>query len=99
MFRHIVLLTLHPDMPAAQRSSIVTRLRTLPDRVDTIRHYTVAIDAGLAEGNADISVTADFDDEGGWAAYRDHPDHQQIIRDEIAPRLASRVATQFELPT
>ena len=80
-------------MPQTDRpgESWQSAVELLHHAVDGALHQAAVLQAG---GQA-----FDFDDEGGWAAYRDHPDHQQIIRDEIAPRLASRVATQFELPT
>jgi hypothetical protein len=40
-------------------------------------------------------VTADFDDEAGFFAYRDDPAHREIIARTIAPIMAQRVAVQF----
>jgi hypothetical protein len=95
MIRHIVLLTLREDADAAAHVSIREALETLPGRVPSIVDYEVAIDEGLAEGNASISVIADFEDVAGWEAYRDHPAHRRIIEELIAPNLADRKAIQF----
>jgi len=96
MFRHIVLLTLREDATEADRDAIVAELRTLPDLVPTIRAYDIGLDAGLNAGNATISVVADFDDADGYLTYRDHPDHQRVIAEHIAPVLAARSAIQYE---
>ena len=40
-------------------------------------------------------MTADFDDEAGWAAYRDDPTHRGIIAQHITPIIAERTAIQF----
>jgi hypothetical protein len=32
----------------------------------------------------------------GFAAYRDHPEHQRFIADHITGRVAERAAVQFE---
>jgi hypothetical protein len=52
-------------------------------------------DAGLAPGNFDFAVTADFDDEAGFFAYRDNPAHREVIARTITPITAQRVAVQF----
>jgi len=97
MFRHIVLLSFTEGTTGEDVSAIVDALHTLPERVPTIRQYVVGTDAGLAEGNADLTAIADFDDQAGYEVYRDHDAHQQVITELIKPRLAGRTATQFEL--
>ena len=98
MFRHIVLLTLHPTAGDEVRDEIVTRLRGLPARIPELVRYEVGTDLGLGEGNATIAVVADFADRAGWETYRDHPDHVAVIQTSILPNLASRTAAQMELP-
>ena len=41
-------------------------------------------------------MTADFDDEAGFFAYRDDPAHREVIARVIAPIVAQRVAVQFK---
>jgi hypothetical protein len=38
---------------------------------------------------------ATFDDDAGYATYRDHPDHVRVVRDLIRPVAAARAAVQF----
>ena len=97
MFRHIVLLTLEPDTTDAQRRAIIDGLRSLPAAIDSIRAYACGLDAQIAEGNSDIGVVGDFDDEAGYLLYRDHPVHRKVIAECIAPVLASRSAIQYSL--
>ena len=97
MFRHVVLLTLHrrddgQDVRAHHRRA-ATRCRPGSRRCATT---AVGTDVGLAEGNAHFAVVADFDDVAGYVTYRDDPEHQRIIAELIRPRLASRVAAQYE---
>lgn len=98
MLRHVVLLHLRPDAPAGRAAEIADALRRLPETVGSIRSYEVGLDAGLADGNADVVVIADFDDPDGFRSYRDHPDHVRVIEELIAPALAQRSAVQFERP-
>ncbi len=95
MLRHVVLLRLDDGADAAMVERIADALRALPDSVPSIRDYCVGVDQGLAEGNAQLSVVALFDDEAGYAEYRDHPDHVAIIDRHIRPVLAGRMATQY----
>ena len=66
---------------------------TLPGRIPEIRGYTIGTDAGVNEGNFDLVIVADFDDVDGYVVYRDHADHQAVIREHIAgapdPEVAS----------
>jgi hypothetical protein len=99
MVRHVVLLTFTDAATDAEIDGIATALRTLPDQIPELRHYVVGVDLGLAEDNADLQVVADTDDVDGYLAYRDHPEHQRIIAEQIRPILASRTAAQIALLT
>ena len=94
MFRHVVLLRWTPDATPAQRSAVRAALSELPGRIPQIRAYAVGVDAHLNEGNYDLVVVADFDDEHDFLVYRDHPDHQLVIEERIRPILAARAAVQ-----
>jgi hypothetical protein len=97
MFRHVVLLRWKPEATAEQRAAVVTGLEGLPARIPEIVSYTIGLDAEVNEGNYDLVVVADFDNVDAYRVYRDHPDHQTVIRDRIAPILAERAAIQHEL--
>jgi uncharacterized protein with GYD domain len=98
MFRHVVLLTWNDTATAAERQAVVDGLTALPAAIPEIRSYQVGVDAGLAPvGNSDLVVVADFDDQAGYMAYRDHPVHQDVIARCIRPILASRAAVQHQL--
>jgi Stress responsive A/B Barrel Domain len=85
------MLTLDAD---ADLAGLAASLRQLPGLIDDIRSYEVLVDAGLAEGNAQVAVIGTFDDEPGWRAYLDHPDHQAVVQQQIRPHLVARTALQ-----
>jgi hypothetical protein len=97
MFRHVALFTWTPEATGEQREAVTTGLSALPGLIGTVRDYRVGPDAGLAEGNFDFAVVADFDDAAGFVAYRDHPAHQAVLAERIRPILASRAAVQYEI--
>ena len=85
------MLTLDAD---ADLDGLAASLRQLPGLIDDIRSYEVLLDAGLAEGNAQVAVIGTFDDEAAWRAYLDHPDHQAVVQQQIRPHLLARTALQ-----
>ncbi len=98
MIRHIALLTLNADAPEGQSDIIVKALRDLPSAISELANYVVSQDMGLAEGNADIAVVADFANRDDYEVYRTHPAHVAVIRDCILPFSAGRSAVQHEMP-
>jgi hypothetical protein len=61
-----------------------------------VRAFASGPDAGLSQGNFDFAISADFDDQAGFVAYRDDPCHRDVIARYILPITALRVAVQFE---
>jgi hypothetical protein len=96
MFRHVVMLRWKPEATPAERAAVVSGLEQLPGRIAEIRDYAIGTDAHVNEGNYDLVIVADFDDVDGYLVYRDHPDHQTVLREHIAPILAERAAVQHE---
>jgi hypothetical protein len=94
-FRHIVLLRFE-GAGDDQIDDIINALHELPAQVPSLRSYVVGRDAGVnpGAGNFDVAVVADCDDVDGYIAYRDHPAHQKVIAEKIAPLLTARAAVQ-----
>lgn len=92
-----MLLTWEPEATTEQVDAVLEGLAALPTVIADIRSYRLDTDVGLAEGNADLAVVADFDDAAGWKTYRHHPAHVAVLHERIAPILAARTALQHEL--
>jgi hypothetical protein len=97
MFRHVVMLRWASQATAAQRSAVQAGLAELPRLIPEIHNYDIGNDVHLNEGNFDVVIVADFADVDGYLVYRDHPDHQAVIRERIQPILADRAAVQCEI--
>jgi len=97
MLRHVVLFRWTDAADAAARAAIEVALATLPARISEISAYRFGADAGLAAGNWDFAVVADFRDQAAYEVYRDHPAHRAVIAERIAPFIAERAAVQLAL--
>jgi len=98
VFEHIGMLQLKPEATQAQRSAIVDGLTALVPVVPGLLEAHAAQDAGLREGNADITFRMVFADRAAWADYGSHPAHIAVIQNHIAPVLAAKLFSQVEEP-
>jgi len=96
MIRHTALFQWAADATGEQKQAAATEVAKLPSIVPSIRAFASGPDAGFAERNFDFAVTADFDDEAGYFAYRDDPAHREIVQRYITPIAAQRAAVQYE---
>ena len=96
MIRHVVMFCWTPEATDEQKQQVAAELRRLPALLPVLRAYHVGPDLGLAEGNFEFAVVADFDDLEGLQVYRDNPEHREIIAKFIQPIAAQRAAVQYE---
>jgi len=96
MIRHIAAFKWTEQATEGQKQEAAAQVAKLPSLVVSVRAFAAGPDAGLNQGNFDFVVTADFDDEAGYLAYRDDPGHRDIVARFIVPILAERAAVQFE---
>ena len=97
MFRHVVMFQWKPEATSAAQAAAADALTELGQQIDVVRNYQFGPDAGLAGANWDFVLVADFDDEAGYLTYRDHPAHQALIADMLAPIVAQRAGVQYRL--
>jgi len=93
---HVALFTWKPGTTDGQIAALEAGLAALPGLIPEIRAYRFGRDAGLAEGNADFAIVAEFDSAEGYEAYATHPAHRDVIERLIAPIRERRTGTQFE---
>jgi hypothetical protein len=96
MIRHVVLFTWTQDMTGEMEQQFAAELTALAGRLG-VPSYQAGADVGLVEGNVDFAVVADFDDAESYLAYRDHPEHQDIIARLSRPNTKSRASVQYEI--
>ena len=97
MIRHTVLFKWTEQATEEQKQEAHAQVAKLPSLVPSVRAFAAGPDAGVNQGNFDFAVTADFDDEAGYLAYRDDPAHREIVQRYVTPIAAQRAAVQYEL--
>ncbi|KAL1507324.1 hypothetical protein AB1Y20_008170 [Prymnesium parvum] len=95
--RHVVMLKLKQDAAEEDKLRMVRELSSLKDVIPEIKSFHCGLDAGLAEGNHDFVLTADFASPEDYKAYATHPAHVAVIQEFIKPIVLSRSAVQFTL--
>ncbi len=85
MIRHVTVFSWIPEATEEARRLVAERLAALPDQMSGLVSYSVGHDIGLAEGNGDFAVVADFEDAAAYFAYRDHPAHQEVVKTVTGP--------------
>jgi hypothetical protein len=96
VIRHTVAFRWKPEATDEEKQQVAVEVAKLPSIVPSVRAFASGPDASLNQGNYDFAVTADFDDEIGYLAYRDDPAHRDMVERYILPLAAQRVAVQFE---
>jgi hypothetical protein len=96
--RHVVMFRFGDDTTGDQVQALAEGLDRMPAAVGTTVDYHHGRDAGITEGAYDYVVVGDFATVDDYLTYRNHPDHQALIRDLVRPILAERASIQFEMP-
>lgn len=75
---------------------VAAALRELTSRLDGVQSYRCGSDIGMSPGTYDFAVVGSFDSREHFLAYRDHPEHQRILKEMILPNLADKTSVQFQ---
>ncbi|MEY4373534.1 MAG: hypothetical protein RL219_2303 [Actinomycetota bacterium] len=96
MVRHVVMFNFKDGVTDAQIGAYAAAIRNLPSVIPQIRDYRLGPDLGVNPGNFAMVVCGDFASVDDYIAYRDHPEHQRVIKEIGLPIIAQRAAVQFE---
>ncbi|QBI55593.1 Dabb family protein [Streptomonospora litoralis] len=96
--RHIALFRWSEGVTSEQVARVEEELSRLPGVIPQLDGYSFGRDLGIGADTFDFAVVADVADEDAFAAYRDHPEHQEVLG-VIRPLLAERASVQFRTGT
>jgi hypothetical protein len=95
--RHIVLFRFAEGTPEERVTDLAAGLDALPPAIPEIRRYEHGRNLGVTPGTWDYAVVAQFDSVDDQRTYRDHPVHQQLIRELVEPIALDRASIQLTL--
>jgi hypothetical protein len=95
--RHTVLFRFTPEVTAEQVAAMAAGLGHLPGLIPQLTDYRFGPDLGINDTSWDFAITADCGSVEDYLTYRDHPDHQALIRDVITPIVAERISVQYSI--
>lgn len=95
MLHHVIELRFHEGTTDQQIQRMADGLFSLRDQIATIRSMKMGRDLRIRPDNFDFASLIEFDDEAGYLEFRDHPAHQQWVRDQVQPIMAERAGVVF----
>lgn len=96
-FRHVVMFRWSNSSTTDDRERAIKGLTAFALEVRDLGTLRIGVDAGLAEGNFDVVVVADFSDRETYLSYAADPRHRAMVAEYLAPVTSARAAVQAEL--
>ena len=93
---HVVQFRFNEDVTTQAIDELAARLRALPGLIPQIANYVLGPDLGINDDNWDFALSADFASITDYQTYRNHPEHQAVVRDHVTAITAERHSVQFE---
>ena len=95
MLYHLVSMRFTDPTTDAQIDAIARGLQALPSSIEDIRSLRCGRDVVRSDRSYDFGLLVVLEDEAALARYRDHPEHQRVLKDLIRPAVAQVVAVDF----
>ncbi len=90
MIKHIVFWMMKPEVSAAQKLEMKTKLEALAGKIPELLKIEVGIDAG----NGTMVLYSEFNSEDDLIAYQIHPEHQAVVG-FLKPLVAARSVCDY----
>ena len=92
MIKHIVLFRFFREATPSQIEAAAQALRALPREIPQLQALSFGLNLALSADAYSHVVIADLDDMAAVKAYQDHPAHQRVVDQFLAPIRESRLA-------
>ena len=91
MIKHVVILKLR-NAPVEE---IKNKISDLKNKIPQIKHIETGEDIGFDPTASDLCIIADFENIDDLQIYANHPEHINIIQNNIKPYLIKRDAVDY----
>lgn len=96
MIAHVVSFSWAPGTTEADVAAVATAFDALAEEIPVVRGVLHGRDIAWREGNADYAFVAILDTDDP-RDFLQHPAHQRVLTELVAPRIASRSSVQLRL--
>ena len=94
-FIHLASFRWNERTTAADVERVTDALTRMASAQPGVQSYRCGPDISRTPDSYDYAVVGVFGSREDFEAYRDHPEHQRILKDLIGPNLASRIVVQL----
>ena len=94
-FIHLASFKWKGDTTPADIEKVTGALRGLATTFSGVESYRCGPDVSRTPDSYDYAVVGVFASRDDFLAYRDHPEHQRILKELIGPHLANRIVVQL----
>jgi len=95
-FTHLASFTWKDQTAPADVEKITAALTELVATLSGVESYNCGADVSRTADSYDYAVLGVFAGRDDFLAYRDHPEHQRILKELIGPNLANRIVVQLQ---
>ena len=101
MVKHIILLTLNPELSEGEKQQVKQGIKEglegLVGKVPGLIDVKVNIDGRLASSNADVMLDSTLESEEVLKGYAVHPEHVAVANGKVRPYTVQRSCLDFEI--
>lgn len=97
MIKHIVLFRFSQEATPSQIESAAQALRSLPREIPQLHALSFGLNLAKSSDAYSHVLIADLDDMAAVKAYQDHPAHQRVVDQLLAPIRESRLAVDVDV--
>ena len=94
-FTHLASFRWQDRTTPADVEKITAALTELATTLGGVESYRCGADVSRTPDSYDYAVIGVFAGRDDFLAYRDHPEHQRILKELIGPNLAARIVVQL----
>jgi hypothetical protein len=83
MLVHIVMIKISASSETEKKeriSLLKDSLDRLPSLIPEIKYYDVGVNTSTRSNAYDMAVVSEFENADDLSIYRDHPEHQKVVR-------------------
>ena len=100
MVKHIILGTLNPELPEAEKKAIKAGIKEglegLVGKVPGLKEVKVNIDGRLDSSNCDVMLDSTLESPEALKAYAVHPEHVAVANTKVRPYTVQRTCLDYE---